>query len=248
MKTEKTVYRCGFTLIELLVVIAIISILAAILFPVFARARESARRTSCISNLKQFGLAIMQYTQDYDEKYPLADDTSRGGRWSTAMLFWAEILEPYHKSNQIFYCPSSPYDPARNRWPIYGNYGANRRVLPTNSTGSAPLSLASVALPSETYLFMDAGSYSIDPAHLITPKGAASYLPGEAPVVKVPFSSWSPAGFEELQKDYESGRHFGAVNVTFADGHVKWIKDEVLYAEAKKPTPNRFGHWNPANS
>ena len=63
--------RSGFTLIELLVVIAIIAILAAILFPVFARARENARRTSCVSNLKQIGLGIMQYTQDYDERYPL---------------------------------------------------------------------------------------------------------------------------------------------------------------------------------
>ena len=98
-RTEgKTVGR-GFTLIELLVVIAIIAILASILFPVFARARENARRSSCQSNLKNIGLGFQQYLQDYDELYPRADSVAATG--------WACIqLQPYIKSTQVFTCPS----------------------------------------------------------------------------------------------------------------------------------------------
>ena len=94
--------RRGFTLIELLVVIAIIAILAAILFPVFARARENARRASCQSNMKQLGLAVMQYTQDYDEKYP----TGVGNDWWEQT--WSWNVQPYVKSVQVFRCPNDP--------------------------------------------------------------------------------------------------------------------------------------------
>jgi prepilin-type N-terminal cleavage/methylation domain-containing protein len=85
----------GFTLIELLIVIAIIAILAAILFPVFARARENARKASCLSNLKQIGLGLMQYVQDYDEKYPMSeyDATTTENVWHT----WARDVMPYIK-------------------------------------------------------------------------------------------------------------------------------------------------------
>lgn len=92
--------RPAFTLIELLVVIAIIAILAAILFPVFARARENARRSSCQSNLKQIALGIKQYTQDYDEKYP------QEGGVTIANPGWAYVIQPYVKSEQLFQCPS----------------------------------------------------------------------------------------------------------------------------------------------
>src|SRR5688500_9569866 len=95
----------GFTLIELLVVIAIIAILAAILFPVFARARENARRTSCLSNVKQIGLGIMQYVQDNDEMYPMALNYYSAA--SGDEVAWMTMVEPYVKSSQIFFCPSS---------------------------------------------------------------------------------------------------------------------------------------------
>src|SRR5919206_279833 len=95
----------GFTLIELLVVIAIIAILAAILFPVFGRARENARRSSCQSNLKQIGLGIMQYTQDYDETLPMS-----GWFNPTPRHFIYNDIDPYLKSRQIWKCPSSARD------------------------------------------------------------------------------------------------------------------------------------------
>ncbi len=101
----------GFTLIELLVVIAIIAILAAILFPVFARARENARRASCQSNLKQIGLGILQYTQDYDEKYPgsFRDQPggAGGGGCNGPRVSYAQMIFPYVKSTQVFVCPSA---------------------------------------------------------------------------------------------------------------------------------------------
>jgi prepilin-type processing-associated H-X9-DG protein/prepilin-type N-terminal cleavage/methylation domain-containing protein len=99
----------AFTLIELLVVIAIIALLAAILFPVFSRARENARRSSCQSNLKQLALGIIQYTQDYDEKYPAQFMTVPAGV-STNNIYWGQTIMPYVKSTQIYECPSFKND------------------------------------------------------------------------------------------------------------------------------------------
>src|SRR5687767_15105762 len=117
--------KSGFTLIELLVVIAIIAILAAILFPVFARARENARRASCQSNLKQIGLGILQYVGDYDEIMPRLyftnpvspqnqfttnyryQDLSRGEDSTVVNYKWMDAVYPYIKSEQVFVCPSA---------------------------------------------------------------------------------------------------------------------------------------------
>ena len=102
--------RRGFTLIELLVVIAIIAILAAILFPVFARAREKARQTSCLSNAKQIMLAVLMYTSDYDEKLP--------GAWAqnASSNLWSAAIEPYVKNAQLFSCPSGQYASGWGGW------------------------------------------------------------------------------------------------------------------------------------
>lgn len=103
MKKNKS---AGFTLIELLVVIAIIAILAAILFPVFARARENARRASCMSNEKQIGIAVMQYLQDYDKKYMHQHEDPN----PSLSTFWYQPLQSYIKSDQVFRCPSKTQD------------------------------------------------------------------------------------------------------------------------------------------
>src|SRR5690606_17877441 len=141
----------AFTLIELLVVIAIISILAAILFPVFARARENARRTSCLSNLKQIGLGIMMYVQDYDEKYPpyqTPNAATPPGGWqsnwqeNTAEVWiWQQIIQPYTKSMQVFVCPSGLSLVYQGRdTVIQTNYGVNSLIMP--ATGG--ISMAAV--------------------------------------------------------------------------------------------------------
>src|SRR5579862_8540373 len=105
-------FRKGFTLIELLVVIAIIAILAAILFPVFAQARERARSASCLSNTKQLGLAEMMYTQDYDEVYwscpwPGGGQDGIVNPANNGTTFWSDLLMPYIKNTGIFNCPSN---------------------------------------------------------------------------------------------------------------------------------------------
>ena len=110
----------GFTLIELLVVIAIIAILAAILFPVFARARENARRSSCQSNMKQIGLGIMQYTQDYDEMLPAGRNTTTP--FTNAP--WHVLVQPYVKSYQLFRCPSN-----NSRGAVQDTTGATQRAF-----------------------------------------------------------------------------------------------------------------------
>src|SRR3712207_2017034 len=100
-KTKGLVNR-GFTLIELLVVIAIIAILAAILFPVFGRARENARRSACQSNMKQIGLGILQYVQDYDGRFPYVRQLT-----PNPVSNWGKSIYPYVKSTQVFICPSN---------------------------------------------------------------------------------------------------------------------------------------------
>jgi prepilin-type N-terminal cleavage/methylation domain-containing protein/prepilin-type processing-associated H-X9-DG protein len=259
-----TSYNRAFTLIELLVVMAIIAILASILFPVFARARENARRTSCLSNLKQVGLALMQYTQDFDESYPAYQAGGMGanppgGTWSLGtdssgnyIWAWPQILYPYHKSIQVMNCPSGAGDVYANR-PIRGNYGANINLI---GPSSAVVKIASVAAPANTYAVMDAGYYIMYTAYA-TPSSSSAraqygyYLPGIGELGNACNPNLDGATgttYDLLKGDCVDGRHFSGVNMAFADGHVKWLKTSVVSTEAQKPLPNRYGAWNPANS
>ena len=255
--------RQGFTLIELLVVIAIISILAAILFPVFARARENARRTSCLSNLKQMGLAAMQYAQDYDESYPKGSIAGSnpypdGPGWLGGLWLWPQVLYPYHKSRQVFRCPSSSVNLTHSSGaptPTYGNYGANRLIIVDAAT--APVKMAALRSVANTYMFMDSGGYLIQPigaSSATVPNGAYWYLPGTGSLgVTKGATAWAATYSQELEKDFQTGRHLGGVNVTFADGHVKWLKTETVYRQALACTGCNIGGsgftaasaWNP---
>ncbi len=135
--------RRGFTLIELLVVIAIIAILAAILFPVFARAREKARQSSCLSNVKQIGLGWLMYVQDYDETCPSVYFQS------TPTTYWWDCLTPYLKNDQILLCPSQTSS---------RGYGYNRRAFalyPGYASDGIIMKLAGIKSPAEKVCFAD---------------------------------------------------------------------------------------------
>ena len=132
--------RHGFTLIELLVVIAIIAILAAILFPVFARAREKARQAACSSNVKQISLGILMYCQDYDEKMPI-----EFFGWNVNPPTWREIIAPYLKNLQIFQCPSE------GTWQYSYGMDPNWTVWAGGYYGET-IGLAKFARPAETLL------------------------------------------------------------------------------------------------
>jgi prepilin-type processing-associated H-X9-DG protein len=180
-----------------LVVIAIITILAAILFPVFARARENARRASCQSNLKQIALGIFMYNQDYDEMLPGADYVNG----------WADAMQPYLKSTQIFQCPSETNagssNPAATGNPGYTDYWYN---LSTSGKSDA-----SFAAPSLTDLLGDGSSSSA--SYWIWPGGGTGTC-----------TPWTAAAPKADLGSSGAHRHLTGANLAFADGHVKWEK------------------------
>ncbi len=242
----------GFTLIELLVVIAIIAILASILFPVFARARENARRTSCMSNLKQLGLATMQYAQDYDDGFPnltlLSAETPPGGYWDGSAVaniewYWPQILFPYHKSHQVFFCPSAPKGPTTYRdQPHIRNYGANNVIMKVIGTPS--LKMADLIAPASTYLAMDASQWAVQNSYARIPGGKYSWVPGVGNVTGMPYASNMEVSYIP---DFMNGRHFDGMNIAFGDGHVKWVKTANVTAEARKAAASQPSAWVPSN-
>lgn len=198
--------RRGFTLIELLVVIAIIAILAAILFPVFARAREKARQSSCLSNMKQLALAAMQYAQDYDERWhphyyaaPVALPQPDGGSPTTA-LTWAHVSYPYINNTQVFLCPSNPEDMSFRDAATY-NYAFNYY----GGGDFSCIKLAEIERPAEKLTYVDGGSYVANPFS----------SPGADPSLRT-----NPGG--HYYRDAVKAWHNDGCNVGYADGHAKW--------------------------
>ena len=216
--------KTAFTLIELLVVIAIIAILAAILFPVFARARENARRSSCQSNVKQILLGVLQYTQDYDENYPLTQNNVTG--LPDSIRSWYNLTQPYLKSTQIFSCPSdSATDPAANT-STTGNYHVSyiaNAAFGTVATG--PISLAAVESPSTT-VYMADGMKQTDGVTTTT----AGLVEKPAGLRLMAYANnGSPQSAADLNWGGPNARHLETAVFGFADGHVKSGRVESYY-------------------
>jgi len=231
--------RHGFTLIELLVVIAIIAILAAILFPVFARARENARKSSCQSNVKQLANGLMMYAQDYDEVYPV---WNRNLSAAEQPLAPPAAIFPYVKNVQVYTCPSGAKMPSiaglPDGWDQYGwgavlftfpgpaslGYGWNDMVFSATVVGVGGMSMARINKPAETLLVGDA-------AHMFGGAGAFTFANAccDSPTLGWQDASLDggDAGTGQPTPDSAS-RHTGGSCLGFADGHVKWISDREL--------------------
>jgi prepilin-type N-terminal cleavage/methylation domain-containing protein/prepilin-type processing-associated H-X9-DG protein len=252
-------YRRGFTLIELLVVIAIIAILAAILFPVFAQAREKARAISCLSNIKQQGLGLIMYSQDYDETVVPHAYGITGGVFPDDLRRWPELAQPYLKNWQILRCPSDASDPFGiwngsqanikwwynwMAWPAYGynwnylNQSVGCSVWDPAVGGGYPVALAAISQPAGTVMLTDS-KYIGDSNGWYTSE-----------VVDSPAALWAPdcctwsnggwgAGSYGDDANFASNptytgqvsiRHTEGTNVALCDGHAKFMKPGALAA------------------
>jgi prepilin-type N-terminal cleavage/methylation domain-containing protein/prepilin-type processing-associated H-X9-DG protein len=209
----------GFTLIELLVVIAIIAILAAILFPVFAQAREKARQSACMSNARQYAMATAMYTQDW-EAYMMFSFN----RFGNPGYRWMQMIYPYHRTAQLYWCPSASRRPPMNiEQQVYGynyQYLGNSRLLPY---GRALVTDAAIERPAQTIAFADsAGSRSMIGT---ATEGRAGYA------IDPPLPKPDPDvyGYHDANdRALVAWRHSGGASVAFCDGHAKWCHLSVI--------------------
>lgn len=244
MRRKQRTYqpRSGFTLIELLVVIAIIAILAAILFPVFAKARENARRASCQSNEKQILLGVVQYTQDNDEIYPIGHNNGYGKD-----VAWTQILQPYIRSTQVFQCPS---DATKNiQWgttpppagftpPFHTSYMGNYQIQRENENA---ISLSSVTSPASTVYLCDGGMQANSGANpsvtTTSPTKQGCWILQDPVCCGCPSCATSTDG----NWGGPNLRHLETANVGFADGHVKAMRANWYYSNTPYLDPARGG-------
>jgi prepilin-type N-terminal cleavage/methylation domain-containing protein/prepilin-type processing-associated H-X9-DG protein len=241
----------AFTLIELLVVIAIIAILAAILFPVFAQAREKARSISCLSNARQMGVASAMYTQDYDElivaSYLIYSNTPFDEP------LWPRLIQPYMKNTQLFTCPSNsqrtPYRPQPPGWTdldtiglygIFNAYGRNACLADHNAV------LAAVVEPANSIQFSEAVVLS---ANIPTATDFGYYLVFWKPFVRDNLCPANTSQAYAANMSIPSRWHNEGANVVFFDGHTKWYRQSALItpptAYVNQPTAANWRLWYP---
>ena len=254
--------RSGFTLIELLVVIAIIAILAAILFPVFATAREKARQTSCASNLKQIGLAMLQYIQDYDECSPcgLISTTTSSGCDNIGLpgMGWAGQVYPYVKSTQVFACPDDVTDQTKSGstvlYPVsyaYNYFLANRNVAKAAQAANT-LALDEINYPHFQYGNITApittGEENYTLGYLSAVDKGSGVDSSWQSLTACPNARYATGPFLVLNQsssgisNYWSGpaHHTQAANYLLLDGHVKWVMGTQVLC------PIHDSSWQPA--
>jgi prepilin-type N-terminal cleavage/methylation domain-containing protein/prepilin-type processing-associated H-X9-DG protein len=216
--------KLGFTLIELLVVIAIIALLAAILFPVFARARENARRASCQSNLKQVGLGIMQYSQDYDETMVYDELTINGSRVS-----FKGSVQPYVKSIQLFKCPSNSSTKTSDNFKIPTHYSANTSYWNGTNPGC-----------NTDCGGMGFSFHGSNPPYMASPSLAdfndtsQTIVVSETVQASDDYSYWGP--YKDANDRYLFAGHLGTSNYLFMDGHVKAMRPYATISTANGGT------------
>ena len=239
--------RYGFTLIELLVVIAIIAILAAILFPVFQKVRENARRASCQSNEKQLGLALIQYTQDYDEKLPFGFGCCSGfPSWGQG---WAGQIYPFVKSTGLYKCPDDstaqttdvpPHVPVSYGWNIDLNWDGHNGG-PKTAISQLPAPARQVMLFEMTGVTADVTN--VNEATSASGNGTSSF--GEPTSYATGIMGGRPGGTNPIGG---TARHSDGSNFLMCDGHVKWLRPVQVSSGWNAATPTSPQDNNPSDS